>query len=77
MAATTIFSYSGDYITLGQFLKASNLAQSGGEAKEMLASGAVLVNAETEIRRGRKLRHGDIVRLGHDQWQIISRSQMA
>ena len=68
------FSYHGDHITLGQFLKASNLVQSGGEAKTILIMGAVMVNDATETRRGRKLRHGDVVRFGRDVWQISSAS---
>jgi ribosome-associated protein len=51
-------------ITLGQFLKVANLASSGGEAKILIAQGLVQVNGETDQRRGRKLRRGDIVRVG-------------
>ena len=50
-----------DYITLGQFLKMNNIIQSGGEAKHYLEHNPVLVNGETENRRGRKLRSGDVV----------------
>lgn len=69
------FTYQGDHITLGQFLKACNLAQSGGEAKEVLSAGAVRVNGETETRRGRKLRQGDIVLFGHAEWQLVAADQ--
>jgi len=52
---------STDTIRLGQFLKLSNLVDSGSDAKFLLAEGEVMVNDEVEIRRGRQLRAGDIV----------------
>jgi len=48
-------------IRLDQFLKLANLVGSGGEAKVLIKDGAVLVNGEVEIRRGRKLQAGDEV----------------
>lgn len=53
-------------IRLGQLLKLAGLADSGGEAKELLASGAVRVNGEPEERRGRQLRRGDVVAAGEE-----------
>ncbi len=50
-----------EYIKLDQFLKLAEVVQSGGEAKQLIQSGGVLVNGEVEIRRGRKLRQGDVV----------------
>lgn len=51
-----------DMIRLGQFLKFSGLLDSGGDAKEVIIDGYVVVNDEIERRRGRQLRDGDIVR---------------
>ena len=48
-----IITLREDYIKLGQALKASGLAGSGTEAKEMILSGQVLVNGEPDQRRGR------------------------
>ena len=48
-----------EYITLGQLLKAAGLVSSGVEAKIVIQDGAVLVNGETDTRRGRKLYEGD------------------
>ena len=48
-------------IRLGQLLKAAGLVDTGGEAKALLADGAVTVNGEVETRRGRQLRAGDEV----------------
>jgi ribosome-associated protein len=48
-------------IQLDQFLKLHGMVQSGGEAKHLIKSGDVLVNGQSEIRRGLKLKPGDIV----------------
>ncbi len=48
-------------IKLDQFIKREGLAFSGGEAKQMIQSGMVLVNGEVERRRGRQLQSGDTV----------------
>ncbi len=51
----------GEYITLGQMLKAENLVEDGAEAKAVIQRGDVSVNGETDTRRGRKLHEGDKV----------------
>jgi ribosome-associated protein len=51
----------GDTIRLGQALKLSGLAGSGGEARALVESGGVTVNGEVELRRGRQLQRGDVV----------------
>ncbi len=56
--------------TLGQALKASNLVQSGGEAKVLVQGGEVRVNGEVETRRGRRLRAGDVVEVGAERLEI-------
>ncbi len=48
-------------IALGQLLKFAGLADTGGDAKALLADGAVTVNGEPEARRGRTLVDGDVV----------------
>ena len=50
-----------EYIKLGQALKLGGLVGSGVEAKMVIQNGEVMVNDNTEFRRGRKLYHGDIV----------------
>ena len=57
-------------ITLGQALKASDLVGSGGEAKVLIQAGEVLVNAEVETRRGRKLVAGDVVEVGDERLEV-------
>ncbi|MBU0536757.1 MAG: RNA-binding S4 domain-containing protein [Nanoarchaeota archaeon] len=50
-----------DYIELNTFLRINGLAQTGGQAKMLIRSGAVLVNGEPETRNKRKLHVGDKV----------------
>lgn len=57
-------------IRLGQLLKLAGAADSGADAKELLAAGAVRVNGEHEERRGRQLRRGDVVAVGGEQLRV-------
>lgn len=57
-------------IELDRFLKLAQIAQSGGEAKMIIKSGVVQVNGVVETRRGRKLRHGDIVQVNGEDYVI-------
>lgn len=57
----TTISMHGDYVTLAQFLKMTDLISSGGQAKVFLAETAIKVNGEPDNRRGRKLYPGDRV----------------
>lgn len=61
---------STEYIKLDQFLKWCGIADSGSEAKEYIAAGMVKVNGETELRRGKKLRDGDIIELKGKEYKI-------
>lgn len=57
-------------ITLNDALKLSGLAGTGGQAKLLIQSGQVTVNGETETRRKRKLREGDVVRVGDEEFVL-------
>ena len=59
-----------DFIRLGQVLKAAGMADTGAEAKEVIQDGLVMVNGETETRRGKKLYSGDIVSYDGKELQI-------
>ncbi|SUU99013.1 S4 domain-containing protein YaaA [Cytobacillus firmus] len=52
-----------EYITLGQFLKAADVIQTGGMAKWFLSEYEVFINGEQDQRRGRKLRTGDKIEI--------------
>jgi ribosome-associated protein len=60
----------GYVIRLGQLLKLAGLADSGADAKALLADGAVTVNGEPEERRGRQLHPGDVVAVGDDAVRV-------
>lgn len=55
------FVLKGEYIKLGQLLKAAGLVSMGTEAKALIEEGCVSVNGETELRRGKKIVVGDTV----------------
>lgn len=65
---------AGDTIRLGQLLKLAGLADSGGEAKLLLAAHAVSVNGEPETRRGRQLRPGDLVQVDERDLRVVDGS---
>jgi ribosome-associated protein len=50
-----------EFVELCNLLKLESLAQSGGEAKFVIAEGRVLVNGEIETRKRKKVRAGDVV----------------
>jgi ribosome-associated protein len=51
----------GETIRLGQLLKLAGVADSGADARALLAEHPALVNGEPENRRGRQLHAGDTV----------------
>ena len=57
-------------IKLDQFLKVQGMVSTGGEAKRLIQDSEVQVNGEIEVRRGRKLKPGDVVKL-FDQQLIV------
>ena len=59
-----------EYIKLGQALKAANLVENGGFAKEVILNGEVTVNGEVCLMRGKKLVDGDIVEFEGNQIKI-------
>lgn len=58
-----IIQIDDSVITLGQFLKHANIISSGGMAKPFLLEYPIWVNGESENRRGKKLRHGDTIKI--------------
>ncbi len=60
----------GDFIKLGQALKAAGLAESGVDAKYIIQDGLVRVNGKVELQRGKKLVSGDIVEFDNNEVYI-------
>ncbi|MEW9530347.1 RNA-binding S4 domain-containing protein [Microbispora sp. NPDC049125] len=55
------FELRDDHVALSDLLKYCQIADSGGEAKHFIAEGNVRVDGEVELRRGRKIRAGQVV----------------
>lgn len=66
---TEIEIYS-DFIKLDAFLKFCGAVGTGGEAKLRIADGEVRVNGAVCTQRGKKLRGGDSVALGADEYLV-------
>ncbi len=62
-----------EFITLGQLLKISTIASSGGMAKMLLQDLEIFVNDEKENRRGKKLYPGYIIKItDHGVFEIVN-----
>lgn len=70
MVTVVDFELRGDHITLDALLKAAGLVASGGDAKALIVAGQVRVGQHVELRRGRKLRAGDVVSTNGHRLQI-------
>ncbi|MEC3975723.1 RNA-binding S4 domain-containing protein [Amycolatopsis sp. H20-H5] len=62
---------TGEPIRLGQFLKLAGLAENGSHVKDLIDADEVTVNDELETRRGRQLKHGDIVAVGSMRGRVV------
>lgn len=60
---------STEYIKLDQLLKFSGIIGNGSDAKILILENNVKLNGETVTQRGKKIRPGDIVKVGD---QIIN-----
>jgi ribosome-associated protein len=66
------FELTREFITLDSLLKLLSIAPSGGIAKMMVASGEVVVNGEIELRKTRKMRAGDVVRVMGEEVRVVA-----
>lgn len=60
-----------EYIKLQQALQLGGACGSGVEAKYEILDGNVFINGEPELRRGKKLRPGDIFSFGGEEYRIV------
>ena len=58
------------FIRLDAFLKFAGAAGTGGQAKEQILAGKVLVNGEICLQRGKKLLEGDEVQLDQTRLKV-------
>lgn len=61
-----------EFIRLDSLLKLSGMVDTGGQAKFVIQNGEVLVNGETCLMRGKKLRPGDAVEYAGRKFQVES-----
>ncbi|WP_373897207.1 S4 domain-containing protein YaaA [Haloimpatiens sp. FM7315] len=64
-------SINTEIIKLDAFLKWCGAATLGSEAKMYIQEGEVKVNGEVEVRRGKKLKKGDIVEINEEIYEIV------
>lgn len=57
-------------LRLDHFLKLAGIAETGGQAKQFIQAGEVLVNGEQETRRRRKLAAGDVVQFEEGSYLV-------
>jgi ribosome-associated protein len=57
------FELDRDYVELNQLLKLAGLCDSGGQGKQIVASGAVYVDGQQELRKTCKIHAGQVVQL--------------
>lgn len=68
---TVEIKITSEFITLGQFIKYVDIIHSGGEAKSYLKTANVVINGESDNRRGRKLRVNDVIEIENKVFKII------
>lgn len=60
-------SINTEFIKLDQLLKFANITENGADAKYLITNGYVTLNDEKEIRRGKKIYPGDIVKIDYEE----------
>lgn len=63
MSQPLSFELDRDFVKLDDLLKLTGVCDSGGAGKHLVASGAVTVNGQIELRKTCKIRAGQVVRL--------------
>ncbi|ULJ65750.1 RNA-binding S4 domain-containing protein [Wielerella bovis] len=66
----SVYLEDQEYIALCDLLKLAGLAESGGQAKMLIAAGHVLRNGEPETRKTAKIRGGDVIELNGNILEI-------
>ena len=65
-----LISMDGPFVELGIYLKIKNVVSTGGQAKILIRSGAVLVNGNIEMQVRKKLVVGDTIVSGSLQFVV-------
>lgn len=65
-----IVTITKEPVELFKILKFESMANSGGQAKMIIADGLILVNGEVELRKRRKIVDGDQIEFGDNKISI-------
>ena len=65
------FELDRDHVELNQLLKLAGLCDSGGAGKALVASGAVSVDGNLELRKTCKIRAGQVVQAGDTRIDVV------
>jgi len=68
------FELRGDHVALAALLKFTGLADSGGSAKALVASGIVQVDGAQELRKTCKIRAGQTVTVRGARIRVVAPS---
>jgi len=60
-----------EMIRLGQALKLANVVEDGVDARDVIIGGDILVNGQTETRRGRQLFAGDVITVAQLDLDVV------
>ena len=64
-----------EFIKLDSFLKFAGVTDTGGQAKEAVLAGLVLVNGEVCTMRGKKIRPGDVVVIDDLELHVVAEAE--
>lgn len=68
---TMNFELHGDYVEINMLLKLVGLCDSGGAGKQMVASGAVMLDGQIELRKTCKIHAGQVVGIGDVEIHVL------
>lgn len=66
------FELDRDYVELNQLLKLIGLCDSGGQGKQIVASGVVYVDGQQELRKTCKIHAGQVVQIDDVEIRVVA-----
>ena len=71
----TLVEINQEPTELYKILKFESLVSGGGEAKQVIAEGYVLLNGEVETQKRKKIYAGDLITFNDQHYQIVLKGQ--
>ena len=72
MTQSITFELDRDHVELNQLLKLIGLCDSGGQGKQMVASGVVYVDGQQEWRKTCKIHAGQVVQVEDVEIHVVA-----